>query len=160
VREKAGQKLELLMWTWSGGANDKVLQVMQNQLGQVGMTVKIEVLEAATFLDSLKTGPVNLWLTGWNWPEPHILKLMTETDYGLGHYRDQQYISLLDQASRESDFDKRSALYFEASKKLLADAAVIPLWTDWSANAVRANVKGYVLSPPRGVPAYEDIYLE
>jgi peptide/nickel transport system substrate-binding protein len=160
MRAKGGQKLELLMWTWAGGANDKVLQVIQNQLQQVGLSVKIQVLEAATFIDGLKSGPANLWITGWNWPEPNILKLMTETAYGLGNYRDQQYLSLLDQASRESDFDKRSALYFEASKKLLADAAVIPLWTDWGATAVHANVKGYVLSPPRGVAAYEDIYIE
>src|SRR5262249_20919372 len=120
VRQKGGKKLELLMWCGNFfGSDAKVVQVIQNQLAAVGMSVKIEVLDEGTFLAKLGQGVSDFDLAGFSWPEPHILKLMTETDFGIGYYKDPDYQNLVAQAAVTTDPAERTRLYFDASKKML-----------------------------------------
>ena len=159
VREKEGKKLEVLMWTWNDGTNERVVQVVQNQLAQVGIGVKIETMEVATLLARLKENVSDIDLMGWGWPEPDILSMMTETESGIGLYRDPQYRDTVLQARRTADLGERSRLYFEAMKKMLADAAMIPLWTNLEIFAVRSEVKNFKLGP-QALRVYEDAYVE
>ena len=48
VREKDGAPLEVLFWTWMAGRNEKIAQVMQSQLGQVGFKVNIEAMDVGS----------------------------------------------------------------------------------------------------------------
>lgn len=159
VREKDGEKLDLVFWTWVDGPNEKVAQVFQNQLAQVGIKMNIEMLEVATFLARLGEGAHNLDMMGWGWPEPHLLKMMVEAEFSLGFYKDEQYLDLVDQASRTSDLTERTNLYFDASKRALEQAVCIPLWTGLEATGVRGEAQGYEPGP-QGYRSYEDMYIE
>lgn len=160
VREKDGQKLDLKFWAWNdGGTTEKVLQILQNQLAQVGIKTTIEVLELSTWLTSTVDGDWHLSFAGWFWPEPNALKMIAETTHGIGFYDDEEYITLLDQATQVADQAERSAFYFQASQKLLADAAMIPLWSPLAARAVRKSFTGYKPGPQM-YGSYIDIYIE
>src|SRR5262249_37474839 len=73
-RQKAGKKLELLMWCGNYyGSDAKVIQVIQNQLAAVGVSVKIDVLDEGTFLAQVGQGVSDFDLAHWGWPEPYVL---------------------------------------------------------------------------------------
>jgi peptide/nickel transport system substrate-binding protein len=160
VRAKDGVKLDLKFWTWNdGGTNEKILQIFQNQLAQVGIKTELDVLDAGTWIATKDNGDWNLNLEGWGWPEPNLLKMIAESVGGMGDYHDETYMTLLDKATQTSVQAERTDFYFQAAQKMLADAAIVPLWSDLSARAVRKEVKDFKPGPQM-YGTYNDIYLE
>jgi ABC-type transport system substrate-binding protein len=84
---------------------------------------------------------------------------MTDSNWGVGYYRDPEYRELVSQARRVNDLDERSAIYFEASKKMLADAAMVPLWTGIGVTALLPEVKDFKVGPA-GLHVFTDAYIE
>jgi len=159
VREKDGVKLEPLLWTWNAGNNVNSVQVIQNQLSAVGFGVKIETMEIATLLARQVENVSDFDLMSWGWPEPHIMKMMVESEAALGLYKDAEYHALVDEAARVSDQTERSELYFQASQQILSDVGMIPLWTVLAATGVRADLKDFKTGPT-GTAIFEDAYYE
>jgi peptide/nickel transport system substrate-binding protein len=159
VREKNGAKLEILFWGASNSANEKISQILQSQLAQIGFKVNIELVESGTYLGSLPENKQDFNLTGWGQPEPDMLRGMTNGTWGVGRYRDETYQNLMTQTLQTTDRAERTELYFEAAKKMLADAAIVPLWSPRAVFAVRSNVKGVKLGTQNTV-IYEDITIE
>lgn len=161
VRQKDGQPLRILFWTWNDTTQERVAQVIQNQLTEVGFEVQLESMEVATLLGRLGTDddPSHLDLMGWSWGEPDILFMMADTTSGIGYYRQPAYRDLVAQARVASALDERARLYFDAMKVMLADAAMVPLWTDAEVVGVRSEVKGFKLGP-LGSYVYQDAHVE
>lgn len=159
VREKDGTKLEPLLWSWNAGNNERAVQVIQNQLAAVGFNVKIETMEIATLLSRLPENVCDFDLMSWGWAEPHIMKMIVDGDAGIGLYRDEEYLALVDEAARTTGQDERSELYFKANQQALADVAAVPLWTALSATGVRAELIDFKLGPT-GTAIFEDAYFE
>lgn len=162
VREKDGARLDVLFWAWTEGVNDRIAQVVQNQLGQIGFNVSTELIEVGTLIARLPENicDFNLMAYGGN-PEPDVMRLMTTRGWGFGHYQDEQYQTLVTQALETTDRAERTELYLEAAKKALADAALIPLWSSQKFTAIRSTIKNYMLEPKNpdwGV--YNDVYVE
>jgi peptide/nickel transport system substrate-binding protein len=158
IREKDGQKLELLMRTWIVSPNDKIVQVIQNQLGAIGMKVNLDIMEVAVFLATLKDGPQNFDVSAWGGYDPVMLQNWVGSDQPISGYRPKEYTDLLDQANRTIDSQERIDLFFEAQKMLLADAMMIPLFSGLQPTGVRTDVKN-VKFTPRGAVSFEDAYL-
>lgn len=161
VRQKDGQPLRVMFWTWNDTTQERVAQVIQNQLTRVGFEVQLETMEVATLLGRLGTDddPSHLDLMGWGWSEPDILFMMTDTTSGIGYYRQEAYRSLVTQARVATALDERARLYFDAMKTMLADAAMVPLWTEQAVVGVRSEVKNFKLGPV-GTFVYHDAYVE
>jgi peptide/nickel transport system substrate-binding protein len=160
VRQKDGARLELFLMAYDdGGTNQKAVQVFQSRLAELGMKVSVGTLEIAAWVTKRTNGDFNIDISGFSWPDPHILKMVAAgNDGGFSLYRDEEYISLLDQGARTSDLKERAALYFKAGQKLLTDAAMVPLWSPLVSKAVRKEVKDYRLGP-HAYGAYEDAYI-
>jgi peptide/nickel transport system substrate-binding protein len=160
VREKDGAGLEVTFSARSDSNSEKIGQVLQNQLSQVGFSVNLQTFEPASFIPNIAGGSSNLDLANVSWPEPHILYMLTSLlDWQFGRYHDADYLSLLEQAMKTTDLTERTELYFEASKNVLANAAMIPLWSPLQPICVRGAVKGFKPGP-QGYGIYEDIYIE
>jgi len=114
-------------------------------------------MEVTTLFDRQGTedDTSNLVLTEWGWGEPDVLYMMTDTSSGIGLYRPKPYRDLVSQARVVSDLDERAAIYFEAMKVMLADAAMVPLWTSLDVTGVRSEVKGFKLGA-LGTYLYQD----
>ncbi|MCM8747404.1 ABC transporter substrate-binding protein [Thermomicrobium sp. CFH 73360] len=160
VRQKDGQPLQVTLWTWSATTQEKIAQVIQNQLNQLGFSVKLETLEPGSLLARLGTADdtSNFTLISWGWTEPHMLSMMTSTNAGIGLYRPEEYRRLVTEASRVVEHGERCRLYFEAMKIMLRDAAMVPLWSPVSVVAVRKEVQGFKIGP-QGIYVYEDAVI-
>lgn len=158
VREKNGEKLEVLFWSWVDADNEKCAQIIQNQLGQVGFKVNIEILENA--ISRLTENVHHFNFMSFSVPEPDVIRLITNYPWGLGHYKDETYQGLVNDALKTTDHAERTAIYFEASKKMLADAAIIPLWTPLPITAIRSSVKNYKMGKIYSQGMYGDVYVE
>ena len=159
VREKGEERLDLVFLSINTPTFTLATQVIQSQLAEVGIATTIETLETATFLAQLTEATQDLNLLQFSWPEPDILYLMTDTDFPIGRYRDETFRGLVTEARRVSDLDERSRLYFEASQKLLADAAMVPLWSPQTVVALRSEVGGVTLNP-YGAVVPSDLTIE
>ena len=73
VREKDGQKLRVVLWCEAGATRERICQLIQNYLQQVGFEVKFEALEVATFLDRRLSGDAHLVHSTYNWNDPDIV---------------------------------------------------------------------------------------
>lgn len=76
-----------------------------------------------------------------------------------GCYSDPQTDRMLEQARAEVKVDKRRQLYVEIQKRLLDQAAVVPLFEDYAVWAMRPNVKGFKLSGFT-FPILGDVYID
>lgn len=159
VREKDGTSLELTLWLYSNPTNERVVQVIQSQLAQVGMKINIEVMEIGTMIARLPEGVHDIDLVSVGWPEPDILHLISSFPWGFGQYRVDAYMDAITEARQVSDLDERKALYFEAQKVALADAAAIPLWTTLAVILTRAELKGHFLGPDN-INVWVDAWVE
>ena len=159
VLEKGNAKLEVLFWGWSGQPYEKVVEVIQGQLQQVGFKVNLQLQEVGTFLARLPENISDLNFMGWGQTEPDMLRGMTNGTWGVGRYRTEACQKLVTDALKTTDPAERTELYFAAAKLMLADAALVPMYTPLTPVAVRAEVKGLKMGQ-QDTPVYEDIYIE
>jgi peptide/nickel transport system substrate-binding protein len=142
VREKDGAKLDLAYWVWSGGDEERISQVIQNHLGQVGIKMNIETLDIGTVVARLPEAAHNFNWMQVGWPEPDILYVLAGFGWGVGRYHPQDYMDLILKARQTNDQDERTEYYFEAQKLFLEDLPWVPLWTSLQVIGTRAEVKG------------------
>ena len=159
-RERDGQPLRVAFWTWVSGVQERVAQVIQNQLTQVGFQVDLTTMEVATLLNRLgePDDTSNMDLMGWGWGESDLLYMMTDSGSGVGRYQPESYRRLVTQARQVTDLQERANLYFEAMKVMLADAAMVPLWTTQLVTGVRTDLQDFKLGP-QGTYVYVDAHV-
>jgi peptide/nickel transport system substrate-binding protein len=148
VREKDGKKLEIEFWGATDPTGDKAAQVVQNQLGKIGMKLNLNLIEIGTFIAQIGGSNAQMYSIGVGWPEADILVVMADNvPFGTGFYRPANYIDAIHKARQTYVKDERKQLYFEAQKILLADLPIVPLWSQSDALGTRKEVKGVVIGP-------------
>jgi peptide/nickel transport system substrate-binding protein len=160
VREKDGKPLHVLFYATQWDDRDTVAQVVQNHLNKIGFDVAIQMPEGGAYNDGLSKNENDFNFSSFSVGEPDVLRLITNYDHGLGRYKDEQFQTLVAQAQRTIDRAARTNYYFEASKRMLADAAMIPFWTPLEWTTVRAAVKNYHCQMTYNHGVYEDVYIE
>lgn len=160
VREKDGESLEVTMWTYADPTMERVVQVLQSQLGEVGIKINLEILEIGTLIARLPENAHNLDLIGVGWPEADILYIMADFGWGLGNYNPTDYMELISEARKTSDLDERKRLYFDAQKLALEDVMGVPIWTDLAVIMTSNTVKGFKLGPDADTMVWVDCWVE
>lgn len=145
----------------------KVAEAIQADFDKIGVKVKIESPEWATYLDDLKAGEKDdIYMLGWtgdNGDPDNFIYTLLDKDAIPGNnrsfYVNEDLHTILVNAQKEVDQEKRSELYKEAQVIIKEDAPWIPLVHSIPILAGKANLKGYVPSPT-GSEAYSNIYFE
>ncbi len=162
VREKDGKKLEVVFWTWNATTQERIAQVIQGQLAEVGLNAKLETMEVATVLARLSENSSQMDLMGWGWSESDLLFMMSDGDgqFGLYQQYNPDYAKAVVAGRSTSDMEERAAHYLEAMKIVLADCAAVSLWSAVTVWGVRsADIKDLHLGP-QGAVTYLDAYQE
>jgi peptide/nickel transport system substrate-binding protein len=159
TRTKDGASLEVTMWAYTDPTMERVAQVLQAQLAEVGITVNLEVLEIGTMIARLPENAHNMDLVSVGWPEADILYIMADFGWGVGFYNPADYMDLITQARQTSDLAERKELYFEAQKLALEDVMAVPIWTDLAVVMVHNDVKGFKLGP-EAINVWVDAWVE
>ena len=134
-------------------------QLMAQQLGEVGIDVKVRAYEWGTFFSDVQSR--NFELTTLQWPgvqEPNLLRWVFHSDNipspenraagaNRGAYENERVDELLDKAQRESDRERRREMYGEVQKILAEELPYVSLWHPDNVAVVREGTEGYYTTP-------------
>ncbi len=113
------------------GYHKVVAEYVQQAWKELGINVKVDVVEWATFTPMRRAGDYEIsrngWLCDYNDPS-NLLELLYSTNGNNdGKYKNPEYDALLDKAAAETDPETRSGYLHAAEDILMADAACIPV---------------------------------
>lgn len=160
------QPLEVTLMTWVGGNREKMVQVFQNQLAQVGIQADIETMDIGTLNarvkqeNETKTGESTFDMMGWAWYDPDILHQLWASPGAYSGYQSPELDALLEKTRTTVNSDERLAAVKEAEKYLLENAVHVPLYTPgwlWIYTA-RDEVNGFKIGP-FDRPLFNDVKL-
>ncbi|MBI2866319.1 MAG: peptide ABC transporter substrate-binding protein [Chloroflexi bacterium] len=141
--------------------SDAIIQQWKDNLG---VTVEIQQVEFATFLQDMNRGIFQAFEIGWiaDYPDPqNFLDLL----FHSGSMENRTFFSdpavdrLLDLARVEKDEAARLRIYRQAEQLIVEKAPWLPLWHARGYILVKPWVKGWFVSP-LVLPFFKDISLE
>ena len=132
----------------------KVAEVIQQNLAQVGINAKIVSFEWATYLEKARNGEADAFMLGWtgdNGDADNFLYVLLDQD-NIGsnnytYYSNDELHDILIEAQSEVDEDKRNELYAEAQEIIHADAPWVPLAHSTPLLAGRADLVNFLPHP-------------
>jgi peptide/nickel transport system substrate-binding protein len=159
ILDRDGKPLAFEILTNQNKQREMTAVLVQRRLKEIGIDVKIRVLEWASFIGRfIKTGEFDAVLLGWS--------LSLDPDqYGIWHssqqapgqfnfigYNNPEVDKLLEQGRLELDSDKRAKIYHEFSRILLEDSPVVYLYAGYGLPAIHKRIKGIDNpAPPAGI---------
>jgi oligopeptide transport system substrate-binding protein len=130
--------------------HDYLAQLLQGQLGKVGVDLQLKKLPWQNYGAAVRSGSYSLFRLGWDadYPDPDNLLYFNfdsaEKQHGnLTGYDNSAFDALLQQARGEQDPDRRQAIYQKAEQVLMADAPIIPLFQQVALFGVRKGITGF-----------------
>jgi peptide/nickel transport system substrate-binding protein len=132
---------------WNQPVQVQELQIIQAQLKEVGVDMKIELLEFGKLLADLNSHNFVAVRIGWSGrPDPdgnsHVF-LHSKGGLNRVRYANPRMDDLLDRARAEGDLGKRKALYTEVTRLAAEDAPYIWLHHDAEVKIWADAVKGF-----------------
>lgn len=140
------------IWTNDNPIRIRYAEIFQEQLDQVGITTRIEIMEFAPYLDRTAQGEHDMFMLGW-------VAVTGDADYGLyslfhssqfgdagnrTFWGNDEVDRLLDLAKESPDFAEREAAYARAQEIIFEEAPWVFLAFRDDLNATRAWVEGFV----------------
>ena len=158
--------LEVKMMTWTGGNREKLLQVFQSQLKQVGIVANIEVMDIGSLNARVKQenniteGPGSFDLMGWSWYDPDILYQLWHSPGAYEGYNSPELDALLDETRSTTDPEKRLAVVQKVQTYLIEQAVHVPLYTPgWMwLYGINTNTSGLKFEP-FNQPFFNDVVV-
>jgi peptide/nickel transport system substrate-binding protein len=164
IRAKDGKRLELTINAIDRGSGiDNFIPLLQAQWREVGIDAKIKAqARAPWYEDNYKcvNNAIPLFLRSTDWDGLFALyhTSMIGTNFNFSCYSSPEVDKLLEQGKAETDTNKRKELYVQASQKIMADAAVLPLVDELSVWGFKSNVSGLVFNGA-AYPIFSDVAI-
>jgi peptide/nickel transport system substrate-binding protein len=130
-------------------------QVIASNLYEIGIDVRVEVEEFATWLDREGKGEFDAFLLGWlGDADPFDFYNSQHTCQGSNNYQkycDPRTDELLQQGAAETDRDRRAKLYEEAAKRIVDANSYIYLYNPQVVQGWSPDLTGYEVRSDRAV---------
>jgi ABC-type transport system substrate-binding protein len=145
-----------------------VATVVQANLREIGVKVKLTTFEWAIYLEKTRNGEHPMALLGWtgdNGDPDNFLRVLlsgsnaTAPASNIAFYDNSEVTKILDLASREVDKAKREELYRKAQLLIHQDAPWVPLAHSVDLMPMDKKVQGFVLAPT-GTRQFHSVWLE
>lgn len=159
--------LETAMLVWTGGNRQKLAEVFQAQLAEVGIEANIEIMDIGSLNARVRqenettTGEIgSMDMMTWSWYDPDILYALWHTPGAYRGYTTPELDAMLDETRVLTDPEARKAKVQEVFAYLLENAIHVPLYTpgwEW-VFAVRPEVEGFTVAP-FVYPIFSDIKI-
>ncbi|WP_035479235.1 ABC transporter substrate-binding protein [Aliagarivorans marinus] len=127
--------MDVKIMTWTDGSRDKLLQVFQSQLKQVGIEVSIEIMDIGSLNARVKQenhiteGKGSMDLMGWSWYDPDILYQLWHSPGAYDGYNSPELDALLKQTRLETNPEKRLEIVQQVQAYLIEQAVHVPIYT-------------------------------
>ncbi|WP_164985128.1 ABC transporter substrate-binding protein [Ammoniphilus sp. CFH 90114] len=140
---KDGKPFSVDLWVTNEPAKQRAAQIIQNQLKEVGIEVKIAVKESAAIIEQTPKGAHQMILWTYGWFDADVMYFLL---FGKGrstrlHYEVDELDHILQRARVETDTKARLKLYEEAQEFLLEQTPFVPLFVRESITATRGLEK-------------------
>ena len=143
----------------------KQARILQNQLKEIGINLKIRSFEWGTFFGDVKAGNFELFSLRWvGVSEPdfyyslfHSSELPDVGGRNRVRYSNPEIDSLLEQGRSTIDPQERKKYYNKVQEILQQDLPYISLWHNQNVALVKENVDGFRLHPSGGFQSLVDV---
>jgi peptide/nickel transport system substrate-binding protein len=149
ILDRDGQPLSFEILTNQNKEREMSAVLVQRRLKEIGIDVKIRVVEWATFISRfIKTGDFNVVLLGWGLGlEPDQFNIWHSSQQAPGQfnfigYKNPKVDKLLEAGRLELNPDKRMKIYHEFAEILLEDSPIVYLSAGYSLQGVHKRIKG------------------
>jgi peptide/nickel transport system substrate-binding protein len=138
-------------------------KILANQIGKLGIEVKIESYEWGTFFEDIKKGNYQLATMRWvGATDPDIYRIAFHSDEmppgrNRGFYQNKQLDSLLDKGTSIVSTEKRIEHYRKVQEIIAKDLPIIPLWYNDQINIVSKRIKGFKVSKIGDFSYFKDL---
>jgi peptide/nickel transport system substrate-binding protein len=140
---KDGKPLAATLWITNEPVQQRLAQMIQSQLKQIGFGVKIEVLEDAAIRAGTPEGKHEMILWTYGWTDPDILNSLFKTGNSTRlHFSTPELDQFLTAGRTTVDETKRMAIYADAQKYLIAQEPWVPLFVRQNALGIRKEITG------------------
>jgi peptide/nickel transport system substrate-binding protein len=145
LMQKDGRPLEFTVWTYPLMTNVRLAIVVQSQLKNAGITMKIEQLEVATLLAQTPRGEHDAILISYGWPDADILYFFFHSSRlpttNRVHYSNPNVDRLLEEGQSTVQPAQRLEVYKQLQRILLQDVPWVPLASQLSVNFHHGTVQ-------------------
>lgn len=131
-----------------------IAEMVQFQLHEIGIDVRIELIDWAAFLDLIAQGEHDMFVLGWGTStgdaDRGLYPLFHSSMHGAGNYTfhsDSLIDALLEASREEIDPDLRREIYRKIFEQLRENPSMVPLQQGEMIAAVFHDVRGYNISP-------------
>jgi peptide/nickel transport system substrate-binding protein len=143
--------LEVIMMTWPDDNREKIAQVFQNQLAEVGIKADLQTMDIGTLNarvkqeNETKSGKGTFDMMGWAWFDPDILYNLWHSPGAYSGYQTKELDALLDASRTTLDPAARFEVVRKVQEYLISKAVQVPLYSpSWNwLYAVRNEVSGF-----------------
>ncbi len=149
--ERVSIKLILNQGELNRYPNKDEAELLQSQLSEIGLDVKIEILESAAWSEATKTGDydMSIKIKGMSSSEPNSqFKSMMLSDSGLNKswsfgYSNKEVDELIEKVENEKDMNKRKEIYDRIQEISVEELPAIPYFNDVNLIAFNKKIEGY-----------------
>jgi peptide/nickel transport system substrate-binding protein len=126
-------------------------EYIQNQLGEIGLNVKIDVNPPSTHRQMVATSKLNFFRGSWiaDYPDAeNYLSLFYSNNFcpngpNYTHFKNEEFDKLYEQSLSETDNKSRIVLYQKMDKIIIDNAVVVPLYYDRVLRFTNKNITGF-----------------
>lgn len=135
-------------------------EVVQAQLAEVGITLKIDVMDSTQWASSLAAGEGYMTIYGLTASTGEagrvLFRWLPDTsEWPISSWDNQEYYDLINKALATTDTQERNELYYRCQEMLMENHVVLPVWHKELNAACQLDVRGF-----RITPSYEQHYLQ
>ncbi|WP_354197878.1 ABC transporter substrate-binding protein [Bhargavaea ullalensis] len=135
---KDGEPLTIELWSTDEPAMQRIGQIVQNQLAEIGVDLKLVVKEDSAIRAQLPEGAHEMVIWQYGWYDADILQALFGKDQSTRmHWEPEDLNSMLVDASAEMDMDQRLKDYEEIGDYLVENSPWIPLFVREKVTAFR-----------------------
>lgn len=167
IREKGDQKLNVVYYGIPFNFYAEFGQILREQLGKIGIEVKVKVVPPIEWLAAAGRGEHHLIPQGKFISDPHILSYIYHSRYSEKGYgwtkRPNDYRpdldKLLEQGEQTLEPEKYVPIYQKAQKVIMEEALIAPLHCNTNIVALRKEVKGLRFDAIGAYPYLHDVTI-
>jgi len=122
-------------------------EVLQAQLAEIGITVKLNIPEVPAFLEAWQKGNFDLAICGHGYetdPSIRLNRWMSDSTQNYGHYSNSEFDRLCREGATTVDEVKRKQIYYDAYHIFVEDSAIIYMMGEVRYSAIRNNIEGLI----------------
>jgi len=145
--DKDGQPAKFLIRSYAGYTHiQRTLEVIQDNLKDLGIEVELELADWGAFYPSLLETDWDMDLMRWTWGDPVVMSDLFRSPGHRGHLPpDPEIDDVLDRCDTTMDPDLRAACASEAQRVLLEKMLAVPILTNWAMYVTRGEVRDYTI---------------